>query len=157
MKKIFYSLLTIFTILFVNSNSYAQWSSKYYRADPLTGTEECFIDSFTDKNGNTFTSQSNHETLRIYTTKGIFNYDIHRTVHLIIGFYVGHMMIEKKDVWFHVPTDKPQMAYSDRYKQKKISRKIKQHLKTKGSIRIIADIYGDDDLDITIPMNKNLK
>lgn len=154
MKKLIFT--TVFTLLSSFIFAQSQWSITYHEGDALKGTESCYVNTFVADNGDAFMSQSNHDVIRIYTNDGIF--DTYKNyVQLIVGFYIGEELKEKKEVWIYVPSDQANFAFSDRYKQKKIGRKIKEHLKTMGSVRIVANKYGGADFDITIPMNKELK
>ena len=154
MKRVI--LTAIFIAIFFTSNAFAQWSITYHEGDPLKETEACYANTYTCQEGNAFTCQTGTDIIRIYTHEGIFN-TYNGSVNMIIGFYQGDKLIEKKEVWFYVPNDQPNCAYSNPYKQKKISRRIKEHLKSIGNVRILASRYGDPDLDIIIPMNTEIK
>lgn len=154
MKKLIFTtvLMLLSNLIFAQS----QWSITYNEADELKETEACYVNSFITENGDAFICQNNHEGVRIYTNKGIFH-TFNNFVQLTIGFYVDNKLIEKKEVWLFVPSGQANIAYSNRYKQKKIGKKIKEHLKTSGDIRIIAKRYSDPDFDIIIPKNPEIK
>jgi len=157
MNRLICFLVALFAFNFTTSQLFAQWTSQHVKADPLTKTEEHYIDVYMAENGDYFMSRSHHDGISIYTSDGFFNFDTNSHVHVVVGFYVGQNLIERKDVWLYVPAEDPEYASTNRYKQKKIGRKIKDHLRAKGSIKIIADRYSKSNFEITIPMNPNIK
>lgn len=153
MKRYIYLILIS---IVAHTNAFAQWTTTHLTADPLRDMPAQFISTFTTEDGVRFICSSIDDNVTIHSNDKIFNYDIKQNVHVIIGFYIGNNLVERKDAWFYVPASDPTYAISGLHKKSKIGKKIKEHLRAKGSVRIIVDVFGDSNIELIIPMKKNL-
>lgn len=161
MKKFF--LFLVMSLFFINVN--AQWRESFIKGDELKETENCYANIYNSSNGY-FVCWSDDTSIKIGTNVGMFDYDIEYSsysyisfqyTNVIIGFYVGSTLTEKVMAEFYVPDGDENTAFTSDIKNEGLGVKIINHIKTKGSVRIIARKYSGADFDIVIPMNSNLK
>lgn len=150
MKKI---LLT-FCLLFICTTANAQWEISTYKGDALKGTTD--YTAYRYGGNDYFVCWDNDYTLKIGCRNGIFNprkSSLNRNVDVTIGLYEGDELIEKLEVGFWL-NDELDAAFG---LTKSVNKKIINHLKTKGDVRIIAQKYRGADYDITLSMNTEIR
>ena len=159
MKKFIVALIAIFiATISMSYTAMAQWQSpSYHDADELTGQSAYYANLYVGENGY-FVCWSNTDDVKISTKSGIFDYNRDNYVSVIIGFYEGDKLTEKVTTKFYVPRGDSDVAICSKYNTPKdLGKKIVTHIKTKGSVRIIASKFSGSDFDLTIPMNEDMK
>lgn len=153
MKKILFIVVMMLSFC-VNAN--AQWHISETKADELKGTKASKNAIFLNEEGNFAITDAFDYVVMIGTNKGLFDYERNstlKTVNMLIGYYVEDKLVEKSNVTLYVGSG-GDTAYS--YENKDFFNKVVNHLKYKGSIRIIIERYNRLDLDLIVPMNKDL-
>jgi hypothetical protein len=144
MKK-FLTILTAFIAILVSSiTANAQWTEKQKPADELKGTSACVVYAYQSTDG-LCVYWSDEDEFHIVATSGIFDYDNH-FVRVIVGFYDGDTLVEKRTESFYVPKGDSNTACV--FGQ--LGRKIINHLENNGKVRFIAPRYGRSDFDLTV-------
>lgn len=157
MKKfIMFVVATLVAMVSMSNFAMAQWfPPTHHQADELTGTSEYYSNLYEGDSGY-FVCWSNDNNVKIVAKRGIFDYN-DDYVNVIVGFYEGENLIEKVETKFYVPQNESNTAYTSDYKSPKgLGYKIKNHIKTKGDVRIIASKYSGIDFDLTVPMNEKI-
>lgn len=148
MKKLIYILVAFIACLVSSANASAQWTEKTKPADELKGTSECVVYGYKSPDGLCVYWSDDNE-FHIVTASGIFDYD-NRFVRVIIGFYEGDKLVEKRTESFYVPKGDADTACAFG----ELGRKIINHLENKGKVRFIASRYGRSDFDLTVSPRK---
>lgn len=155
MKKII-KTLTLIMALFVATHANAQWSISKIEADELKGNQEYYASVYQDKQGYaTFWSNDAYFKIGINEGLGTFKNCGGGHVICIVGLYVGDKLVKKySQVYFYIGDMAKTATMVNRWS---LAQKIIEHLQKKGDVRILAPRFGDPDLDLRIPMNKDLK
>lgn len=152
MKRLFLLVLLLLNVCtFANAQ---KWEISKIKGDALKGTADCYRCDFGV--GYTFTCWSDSATIRIGCPFSIFNprpMSFNQYVDVTIGLYVGDTLVETLKARFSL-SSKLDTAYSYR---KGLNKKIIDHLKTKGDVRIFAPKYSGDDYDTRLPMNPDIR
>ena len=147
---------TTIVLLVLAFSAGAQWRTSFHEADELKGTEEYTSSLYISETGDAFVCWSNEDGIKIVAGRGIFDYD-DNYVLAIIGFYEDGRMVDKVTTRLFVPDGSADAAYSSEYRSPGLGKKIKEHLRTRGDVRILASKYSGADFDIRIPMNTDLQ
>jgi hypothetical protein len=150
--------LLILTLLFLGvcaSANAQKWNVSKTAGDPLKGTSDAFAYRCA-RRSNYFYCYSDSHIIKIGCSNAIF--DPHPTTYInyldvTIGFYVGDTLVDKVKVMFSLNSGFD-AAYCYR---KGLNKRIITHLKTKGTVRIIAPTYSGDDYDLMLPMNPEIR
>ncbi len=157
---------------FVFAQQETQWVKRIIPADELKGEKGGVSYVYEDSNGS-FTFRDNTTIVEFCTyTLSTFNYGLkklpkgslpykpfyesgsdayYRCVDGIVGYYVNGSLNKKENVSFYTGADSD---YKHASPNEEVSRRILNHIKNKGSIRIIIPLYGGSDFDITVPRYK---
>lgn len=153
MKRLF---LLVFLLLNVCTFANAQkWRIYATKGDALKGTADVIVNR-TGRGGNYFICWSDSHIIKIGCSDGIFNTrstTMLRYVDVTIGFYKGETLVDKVKVMFSV-NDSYNAAYCYR---RGLNRRIIEHIKTKGDVRLFAPKYTGDDYDVKLPMNPDIR
>jgi hypothetical protein len=148
--------LLILTLLFLGvcaSANAQKWDISYEKGNPVKNTEDHVVNQF--GLGLYFRCRSNSSNLTIGCSYGIFhpknNFNQH--VDVTIGLYEGDTLVEKIKAVFWLG-DTLDVAFSFR---KQLNKRIIEHLKTKGDVRIYAPKYRGDNYDLRLPMNPEIR
>ena len=148
----------------------AQWTSEISKADELKGSSEDIIYTYTDSiTGNAFVYwSSTPDQYLLFSNGKIFDFKSgyakyvgqYSGLEVIVGLYQAKGdLIEKYKMWLDVNASDANHArtrnagkMSNPVGQSKKVKKIISHLtSTTGYVRIIADLYGGETLDLKIP------
>lgn len=163
MKKFIILLLFLFTAC----SSSGKWKITYYKGDELKGFDECFLNVFTNKNGDKVQFNSNECTILLTSSNSIF--DIDTTINcsfgipedyidVIIGFYVNGNLTEKKIASFLCFKGIAKNAIlCDFRDNEKIGKQIINHIQYNGDVRIIAPKFKESNFDVRMTKNPNIK
>ena len=162
MKKSFYAIIAAFVTivsLSTSCNEYGQWYCTYYEVDELTGWGGYYENKFYTETGESFSCDG--KEIDLFTTSEIDNYsercnyyrddyDPYNTyITVIVGFYKDKKLEEKVTKEFNI-----RRGYSSvTLKDEELSKKILNHLKYVGDVRIVLKEAVES---ITLPMNKKI-
>lgn len=162
--------ILVFIFVMVNVASFGQsWNSTFFKADELTETEAYIAYSFDDPNVGQFVYWSNKkEQFRIITHNDIFNYESGYSKYsgrycgftILVGLYdKNDKLIEKFKMWLDCPSSNGKPTFGETRDMGKMSnpigqskkcKKIFNHLKTTGYIRILCNLYGGRKFDLKV-------
>lgn len=149
MKKFIFTVL----LVFISYASFAQWDISLKNGDELLNIPAHYFHVYYDDiNGAGYIAfRSNDDTFMVSAAKGIFDYNQNDLCKVIIGFYENDKLTNKIETNFTVGNNsKTAGTFGE------IGREIIMHLKNKGDVRIILPKRYDNNIDIRIPMNKNI-
>lgn len=158
MKKSFYAIIAAFVTivsLSTSCNESGQWYCKYYEVDELTGWGGYYENKFYTTIGESFSCDG--KEIDIFTTSVIDNYSercnyydpYHTYITVIVGFYKDKKLEEKVTKEFNIGRGYSSVTLKD----EELSKKILNHLKYVGDVRIVLK---EAVVSITLPMNKKI-
>ena len=154
MKK-FLFIIVMMLSFGVNVNA-QEWYINEIQADELKGTKAGKNAMFINKDCDVICDIYGDEFLiSVSIDKGIFDYEVINneiSIKVLVGYYVDNKLIDKDIIEFSKLFNKTAILYQN----ENYYTKIVNHLKTKGNIRFVIERYCDIDIDITLPMNKDL-
>ena len=149
MKKFIFTVL----LVFISYASFAQWDISLNNGDELLNIPAHYFHIYHDNiNGAaSIAFKSNDDSFLVTPIKGIFDYNQDDLCKVIIGFYENDKLTNKIETNFTVVNNgKIAGTFGE------TGQKIIMHLKNKGDVRIILPKYNSSNIDIRIPMNKNI-
>ena len=160
MKKSFYTIIAAFVTI-VSISSCSNWRCKYYEVDELTGWGGYYENTFNTETGKFFSCDGKKITmLTEYKIYGYYrdrryDYDLLNDAYItvIVGFYEGKKLKEKVTKEFDIALEG--LTYLS-LEDEELSKKILNHLKKVGNVRIRLDGRLGCITDITLPMSKKI-
>lgn len=161
MKKSFYAIIAAFVTivsLSTSCNESGQWYCTYYEVDELTGWGGYYDNKFYPETGESFSCDG--KEIELFTKSTLHDYyrddydllnDAYVTV--IVGFYKDKKLNEKVTKEFNVGRSGYSLVT---LKDEELSKKILNHLKYFGNVRIVLEGRYGYITDITLPMNKKI-